>query len=140
VALVVAIAGVLAVPGFAQAALTPGCVTSASAKDAVEQLYGSGTEVVREERVAGLDTVLALEPRISPGTRHRAIQAGADRFCDATTGFNDAFSGGALLRRRHDPRVRPDRSRRLQGRHPCAHERRGGDLADRGRRRRRKAG
>ncbi len=94
VALVVATAGVLAVPGFAQAALTPGCVTSASAAGAVQQLYGSGTDVVREERVAGLDTVLALEPRIAPGTRHRAIQAGGDRFCDATTGFNDAFSGG----------------------------------------------
>ncbi len=93
VALVVAVAAALVAPASGQAALTPGCVTSASVADAVEQLYGSGTDVVREERVAGLDTVLALEPRIAPGTRHRAIQAGADRFCDATTGFNAAWSG-----------------------------------------------
>jgi|GEM_PF-5255083 len=93
-ALLALLAILLAAPGSAAAATTPGCVTSASAQDAVEQLYGSGTEVVREERVAGLDTVLALEPRISPGTRHRAIRSGDDRFCDATTGFNAAFAGG----------------------------------------------
>src|SRR5688572_2768895 len=81
-----------AAPASAQAA-PPGCVTSASTAGAVEQLYGSGTEPVSEERVAGLDTILALEPRILPGTRHRAIRVADDRFCDATTGFNEAWSG-----------------------------------------------
>lgn len=80
---------VLAFPGAASAAA--GCVTAGKQR-AAEALYGGGSQVVATERLAGLRTALALEPRIAPGTRHRmvGIEGG---WCDATTGFNAAWTG-----------------------------------------------
>jgi hypothetical protein len=78
----------LALPAGASAAQT--CVTGGKAR-AAEALYGSGTEVVGTDRVAGMRTALVLEPLIAPGTRHRMI-ATAGGWCDATTGFNEATS------------------------------------------------
>jgi hypothetical protein len=68
------------------------CATGSAAEAAVA-LYGSGSEVTSTDRVAGLSTALALEPRIAPGTRRRMIDAGG-RWCDATTGFNHAWKDG----------------------------------------------
>ena len=76
----------LALPTAASA--SEACVTGSKAR-AAEALYGSGTEVMATESVAGLRTVLVLEPLVAPGTRHRMIDAG-DGWCDATTGFNQA--------------------------------------------------
>ena len=60
------------------------------AATAARALYGA--ELVRTERVAGLRTALALEPRIAPGTRRRMVAAG-DGWCDAAAGFNRAWRG-----------------------------------------------
>jgi hypothetical protein len=78
-------------PGAATAA--DGCVTAPSSDRAATALYGAGTEVASRGTIAGLSTALALEPRIAPGTRRRMVQAGGGRWCDATTGFNEAFDG-----------------------------------------------
>ncbi|MDQ5807720.1 MAG: hypothetical protein M3320_03495 [Actinomycetota bacterium] len=84
--LVVLVLLALAAPASAAQA----CATGSKAQ-AAQALYGSGTEVVGTERVAGLRTALVLEPLIAPGTRHRMIATGGG-WCDATTGFNAATS------------------------------------------------
>lgn len=71
-------------------ACTPG-----TPAEAARTLYGSGTEVVRADQVAGLQTVLAMEPYIAPGTRHRMI-AVSGGWCDAETGFNTAWLANGL--------------------------------------------
>jgi hypothetical protein len=70
---------------------------SGNAESAAVSLFGPGSELVRTENVAGLDTALVLEPRIYPGTRHRLLAVGGD-WCDATSEFNRAWhaSGHAV--------------------------------------------
>src|SRR5687768_2682672 len=86
IALLLTLLALLLLPATASAAQT--CVDGGKAA-AAEALYGSGTEVVSSERVAGLRTTLVLEPLVAPGTRHRMIDT-PQGWCDATTGFNDA--------------------------------------------------
>jgi hypothetical protein len=99
---------VVAVP--ANAAVKPGlegpaCVNGTNAARAAVQLYGPGTSVAGRSRVGRLETVLAIEPFIAPGTRHRMIPL-PGRFCDAEAGLNVAWkalgrkvgSGAALAR------------------------------------------
>jgi hypothetical protein len=57
---------------------------------AAVELFGAGTEVLGTDVVAGLQTVLALEPHILPGTRHRLIAVPLG-WCDAETSFNMAW-------------------------------------------------
>ena len=77
-------------PGAADSNSASGVCTRGNESAAATALFGRGTEVVRTERVAGLNTALVLEPRIYPGTRHRMIAAGG-QWCDATSGFNRAW-------------------------------------------------
>ena len=78
----------LVVAAPASAAQT--CVTGSKAH-AAQALYGSGTEVMGTNRIAGLETALVLEPLVAPGTRRRMIATDGG-WCDATTGFNAATS------------------------------------------------
>src|SRR3990172_9599497 len=71
--------------GLAQASCTTG-----DAATAASGLFGPGSEVVRTEQVAGLNTALVAEPRIYPSTRRRMIAAGG-QWCEAATGFNRAW-------------------------------------------------
>jgi hypothetical protein len=64
---------------------------SGDASSAARALYGSGTDLVSTSEVAGLQTALALEPRIAPGTRRRMVRAGTT-WCDAADGFNAAWA------------------------------------------------
>src|SRR6187551_853030 len=64
---------------------------SGSAAHAGVALFGSGTELARTDRVAGLRTALVLEPYIAPGTRHRLI-AIPGGWCDAEKAFNRAWA------------------------------------------------
>lgn len=91
------------VPGLERQA----CVSAASAEAAAVALYGPGTEVMRRDRVAGLETVLVHEPFIAPGTRHRMLPV-RGRFCDAESGLNTAWKAtgrkvgnGSALARAH---------------------------------------
>ena len=82
------------VPAGASAAPKAGlegdaCVRGDAATAAVG-LYGNGTDLVREEKVAGLRTALVLEPYVAPGTRHRMVFVGGG-WCDAEAGLNVAF-------------------------------------------------
>jgi hypothetical protein len=92
---------VVAVTAPASASVKPGlegraCVRGTDATTAAARLYGPGTHAAGSSRVAGLETVLALEPFIAPGTRHRMIPL-PGRFCDAEAGLNLAWK--ALGRR-----------------------------------------
>jgi hypothetical protein len=64
--------------------------TAGGAEAAAVTLFGSGSELVGTEQIAGLSTALVLEPRIYPGTRRRMIAAGGE-WCEATAGFNRAW-------------------------------------------------
>jgi hypothetical protein len=66
-----------------------GCTTGTAA-NAATTLFGAGSEVVRTEQIAGLNTALVAEPRIYPSTRRRMISAGG-QWCEAATGFNQAW-------------------------------------------------
>ena len=81
----------LALLAFTPSASAAQACAPGSKPSAATALYGSGTEVVSTQSVAGLRTVLVLEPLVAPGTRHRMI-AVPGGWCDATTGFNDATS------------------------------------------------
>lgn len=94
-----AIAAVVA--GLAMAPATAGAAaqqcSTGDAATAATVLFGAGTEVVRTERVAGLDTALVLQPYIAPGTRQRLVYGGG-QWCSAETGLNKAWlaSGRAV--------------------------------------------
>ncbi|MEA2170522.1 MAG: hypothetical protein QOF76_3822, partial [Solirubrobacteraceae bacterium] len=90
---------VVAVPASASARPGlegPACVNGTDAAQAAVALYGPGTTVAGRSRVGRLETYLALEPFIAPGTRHRMIPL-PGRFCDAEAGLNLAWK--ALGRR-----------------------------------------
>ena len=81
----------LAAPGAQAAEAQASCATG-SAAEATVALYGSGSELGGTETIASLRTALALDPRMTPATRRRMVDAG-DRWCDATSGFNRAWAG-----------------------------------------------
>lgn len=72
-------------------AATDVCTAAAAPAEAATALYGTGTELVQTEQIAGLRTALVLEPRIAPGTRRRMV-ATATGWCDAAAGFNRAWT------------------------------------------------
>jgi hypothetical protein len=86
--LVAALVVVLSVATPATAG-TQTCATG-SPEAAAIALFGSGSELVGTDEIAGLDTALVLEPRIYPGTRHRLIAVDGE-WCDATAEFNRAW-------------------------------------------------
>ena len=72
-----------------------GACAPGDALHAAASLYGHGTEIAGTDLVASLETALAMEPYIAPGTRHRMI-AVPGGWCDAETGFNRAWKANGL--------------------------------------------
>ena len=70
------------------------CTTTTAVTAAAVALYGNGTEVSRQEQIAGMRTALVLEPRIAPGTRRRMIATDGG-WCDAAAGFNKVWTDAA---------------------------------------------
>ena len=64
---------------------------------AATEVFGTGTEVVARQTVAGLPGALVLEPRIAPGTRGRLLRVGRS-WCEASSSFNLAWkaAGGSF--------------------------------------------
>src|SRR3712207_3230886 len=81
--------GEMALPAGSDASAAA-CTTAADPAAAATKLYGAGTNLVRTQTVAGMQTALVLEPRIAPGTRRRMLSDGT-RWCDAASGFNQVW-------------------------------------------------
>jgi hypothetical protein len=95
-ALFALLAGAMTAGAAGSDGAAPACAAG-DAEVAAVALFGSGSEVVGTDVVAGLNTALVLEPRIYPGTRRRMVAAGGE-WCEAASGFNRAWqlSGHSL--------------------------------------------
>lgn len=77
----------------AAAADAPTGCSSEAPEAATTTLVAPRARIVERAPVAGFETVLALDPYVQPGIRHRLIAAGGF-WCDATTAFNAAWRLG----------------------------------------------